>query len=324
MPAHAAMQVPPPPGVAPAPPPPPFDAALHTAQAPKRTKRVLIGGLAALTAVSVAAGGFLITRGSGGDEIVDESIEVITDADRSNEAFSFAAATADITTARSVTVDMTMTMAGETTTMVMTVDRDTRRMLMDVDVSEMSSTEVGFDGSIEMIVDEGNGIAYFSGEGYEAFLGADAEWLSMDVAEFGDDASSIDDLMTDPLSITGWFEDLEPVDLGTEIIDGESLQHYQVTVDPATLAPGEAPDEVLDGTDALITFDVWVSQDNQIRRITYGVDELDDVVTIDMRIVTSPDPVEIALPDPSEVLNLDELLGAWGEEFEVDAETTED
>ena len=82
----------------------------------------------------------------------------------------------------------------------------------------------------------------------------------------------------------------------------------------------------IEGIEALdeVVYDVWVSEDNTIRRVGLDLVVADQANGFDMWIEVSPDSVEIPLPEPSEVTDIEELLGSWNAEFENSASTSDD
>jgi len=291
------------------------DLNFQPAPAPKRTKGLLIGGLAAVTVAGVAAAAFVLTSGSPDDEIGDDVIEVVTEREESSESFSFAAAATNAQQAASVSFDMSIDSPDGLMTMTAAVDRATGRMSMDIDTSQLVVDEFGVEGgdSMAMILDEQNGVAYIGGDFYDSIFAVDTTWLSMELDEAVSDTSTFDEIFTNPLDMTRVFGDLQPVDLGPETVDGESLHHYRVVVDAAAVANqpnlGDLTDEF--GNIDEVAYDVWVSEDNQIRRIVFDVDDNGDLLGLDMWIDISPSPVDITLPDPSEVTSFEELLSQW-------------
>ncbi len=124
--------------------------------------------------------------------------------------------------------------------------------------------------------------------------------------------------------MTFLFGEVEPIHHGLETIDGEPLRHVQIPVSVADMLadPGGIDDFTdlndLPGIGELdeVVFDVWVSEDNSIRRISLDLVVAGEPNGFDMWVVISPGPTEIPLPEPSEVTDLEELFGTWNTEFE--------
>jgi hypothetical protein len=290
----------------------------------RRSKRGLLVGSAAVLAVAgVTAGAFLI---AGGSDAPTDTVELATDTpDAGIEApasFSFAAATANAETSASVTYDMSMQTPDGPLTMDVTVDRASSLASMTVDMSQLTQ-EMGmeFGDSIRMIIDESAQHGYLSSELFTSLFGeTDAEWILMDLDAPDMDAGGLDELFSNPLDMTELFGDLEPVDLGVETVEGEELRHFQVSLDAETLSLIELGGVIGDvlAPGATQTIDIWVSEGNQVRRMTF--DALDDGATlsIDMWIEMSTAPADIPLPDPADVVDMNELFGTMFEDIEID------
>jgi hypothetical protein len=184
------------------------------------------------------------------------------------------------------------------------------------------------EGSAEVIIDGGDGVLYINaGEvlppAIDLFL-PDVEWLSIDIdALVGGSDGESDGSSLNPLDlIDGLDVDAEgATDLGIETIDGVETNRYQFmieTTDPlgSISAIIETLDDLglgIDLTDltdlsmAEATVDVWVTEDDQVRRVAVGVADEQAALVID--IESSGDSVEIELPAADDVFDVSDLLG---------------
>ena len=147
-------------------------------------------------------------------------------------------------------------------------------------------------------------------------LDVKTDWIKMDRKFLADggDSTMFDAATTD--SSFGAAELLAAAksveDLGYEEHDGEKLKHYSVTVDTATaiestpqlkkLGPvdGELPDEVV--------YDMYVTKDNQLRRISIDLDVGSTVVKLDVVVRPLDGPLDIELPTDADVTDASELM----------------
>lgn len=289
----------------------------------KRSKRgVVVGGAAVLAVAGVAAGAFMFV---GGSDAPTDTVELATEATDGGidtpASFSFAAATATAETAASVNYDMSMQTPEGPLTMDVTIDRASSRASMVVDMSQLEM-EPGLQMSdpISMIIDESNGQAFMSAELFgELFGGTEAQWIQMDLDGPESNADGLEDLFSNPLDIAELFADFEPIDLGLETIDGEELQHFQVSIDPEYLAGLDETDLFGDVAepDETQEVDAWVNEENQVRRLMFaGLDE-GDPFSIDMWMEISTEPVDIQLPNPADVIDMNELMSNMFQDIDL-------
>jgi hypothetical protein len=181
------------------------------------------------------------------------------------------------------------------------------------------------EGSAEVIIDGGDGVLYINaGEvlppAIDLFL-PDVEWLSIDIdALVGGSDGESDGSSLNPLDlIDGLDVDAEgATDLGIETIDGVETNRYQFMIETtdalgSTSAIIETLDDLglgIDLPDLSIgeaTVDVWVTEDDQVRRVEVGV--VDEQAALVIDIESSGDSVEIELPDAGDVFDVSDLLG---------------
>lgn len=302
------------------------EAVLRPISEPRSKRGLLVGGLATVAVAALAAVGFVfLTSDSEQAEPVDR-VELATDAadvaDSDSAGFSYAAASANALTAASMSLDMTIESADGVQTIDVRFDRASGLVAMTADLSDLDPAESGFgiDAPVEMIIDEPAQTAYLSANILGALFGEDGfdGWLRLDASDLGVDSTGLDDFYTTPLSITDILGELEPVDLGEEIIAGEPLHRFQVTVDAETYATASGSNPGLFGEVPTGAIDVWVDADDQVRRMSFELADpaSPDTASVLLEMEASPDAIEIAVPGPDELIDLDEIFG----DFEADVD----
>jgi hypothetical protein len=310
--------------------PPPSPAAMVPVVAPapssKRPRRgILVAGMGAMAVAAVAAGAFVITRDNGEKDVVEDATELATDSKaESAVGYSFAAATATAQAAASVVFDMEIDSPDGPMSATAAFDRTSGRLAMDLDMSQLVAEDELFEfgDSLGFIVDEQDQLAYVGADFFAALFGStDANWISLTSDEFSIDDDVFGDVFTNPLNIADVFGDIEPIDLGDETIDGEVLRHFEVTLDDeaiAKLADNGTVAKDPAQTDFDDTYDVWVDESSQIRRILFDAVDNGQVGSVDMWITISGDPIDITLPAPNEVVDIEELFATAFEDLGVD------
>ena len=79
----------------------------------------------------------------------------------------------------------------------------------------------------------------------------------------------------------------------------------QADIDP-TVPDIDLPDIDLPDT---VVYDVWVTADNQLRRVSFDTDIAGQSIAMQLDMTTSDEPSGIELPAESEVFDLTGLLG---------------
>jgi hypothetical protein len=310
------------------PPPAPVDATVAlrpVADSGPRSRRPLAIALALITVAAAGLAAVAISRTNGEGSLTDTTPDIVTDAEV-DTAFSFASAASAANTAGSMQFEMTSTTPDGVVTMVATIDRASQRIAAEVDMSQLT-VENGFfetPDTAAMILDESTRTMYLGSEFFGGFSDAAAPWVGINIDGMDEGDDSVDELFANPFEMTFLFGEVEPIDRGLETIDGEQLRHVQIPVSVADMlaGPGGIDDFTdlndLPGIEELdeVVFDVWVSEDNSIRRISLDLVIAGEPNGFDMWVVISPGPTEIALPEPSEVTDLEELFGTWNTEFE--------
>jgi hypothetical protein len=212
--------------------------------------------------------------------------------------------------------EMKITMATGGQSIIMNAQTDTDKGLakMSMDLGAIS----GSSAPIDMIIDIKNDTMYM-GSAFLTALGAnvDAPWVKVDRAALekaGQDASAFDQLdvgnQLAPATLFATATDVKKI--GLETIDGEQLQHDEVTVDTAKVV---AINPFLERSakqagvtlPTTITYEVYVTKDNELRQLSYdfevGSDSLK--VTVVSHALTAAPTIEV--PAEADVTDLGSL-----------------
>lgn len=182
----------------------------------------------------------------------------------------------------------------------------TGQLQMSMD-GRMAMTEKFEDGEMELAVEvQGQRIELRQVDGLIYLSGPPAtpqgKWLEIDpedaqnpmAQQFGDLARSAN-LTTTFDAFEAGVRDVEYV--GEEEIDGEAVDHYLFTVDGAKAAeaqgqplPPGAPDE--------LTYDVWLTQDDLMRRVSFELGPAEAVINA----TEWGEPVEVEKPAPGDLV----------------------
>ena len=159
-------------------------------------------------------------------------------------------------------------------------------------------------------------------------LGADTEWIRTPTEDGGADLGAGG--LGQATSATEMVQLLEGAgevtEVGTEEIGGVTTTHYQVDVDFEALAEsvGEAEAAELEGlAPGAVTMDVWIGDDGLVRRMEMVMDfaalgadlggASSGQVLVAMEMSDFDEPVEITVPDPSQVTDAEDLgMGLLG------------
>lgn len=258
---------------------------------PKRRRTGLLVAAGAVVIAAVVAGVVLL----GGD--------------KSDASYSLQAAAEGAAAAQNVAFEMELNAAGQQVTMAASIDVEHQLMSMSAEMPMFSDS-----GELSMIMDIENKVMYMDGS---AFPGGalPTKWVSLDLSKLPDVGDSFGSLTgANPLDTARLFENAANVqDKGVEDLNGEKVKHYVVTVDldeAIAAQPG-----LLDGLGDVgadlpdtIDYDVWVTEDNQFRRMSFSMEYAGQTADVDMR-VTSVGTIEpIVLPAADEVTDITEML----------------
>ena len=196
-------------------------------------------------------------------------------------------------------LSMIMEMDGEEAEMTgaMDISDGTPRMQISMTVPEL--------GAIDMILIDGDtymSIPNLTPEG--TYLAAPADLLGESAELDNLDVSSQWD---------AWEQGAEKVlFMGEEDVDGTQMRRYQVNIDGEALAAAAGAEGVDDamttslGLEDGIVYDVWLDSDNLMRKLSFDIDG--DVM--EMRMDNWGEDPGIEAPDPSDVMQMDELTGS--------------
>ncbi len=272
-------------------------------------RRGWILAAAVVAVLAIGIGALVVIASGGGDE---------TDAAQ----YSLGAATEQAAQAHTVTFDMAMT-AGGFGEMAMSgaIDNEAQLMTMSMDVGVVMGA--GADGgTMEMILDVAGGMMYMNADQFGELFSADAPWISMDLETMAAmSGQSLDDLRSqfavDPTESVSVLDEANAVEVGMEDIDGESLMHYEVTVDLAdALAANPQAQQQFDELEELdgelpesIVYDVWVTADNELRRMVFELPVMGDTMRMQLDMRASDEPLDVTIPSGDEVMDITEMMG---------------
>jgi hypothetical protein len=261
-------------------------------------------GLAALVAFA----------GSGSDDGADVA-----------EPYSFVAAAENTIAARTVEFDLTVSASDlAEVTVSGAVDNESQLVSVTTDLSSLlalGDMPIPFGGGdMTVLVDGATGVIYLDASALGGFLPDSAGWVSIDLGTLAEQSGqALDDLQDefalDPSDIARSLLDTEDaVEVGVDTIDGVEVRHYEVSVDIAA-ALAAVPQAELDpaiGDIELpdtITYDVWITADNQLRRVSFGTEIVGQTIGMQLDMTTSDEPLGIELPADGDVFDLTGLLG---------------
>lgn len=345
--AQSAPPPPPPPVAAGAPPSPaspygttPSGPAVGLEPSPKKSRSGLYIALALIAVVVVAVGAVFAFRS--GDDSGSDSAPAERDdpdaggpADDSDDsgaggggalgtgAFSLDAAVEQASASSAVEYDMSMSM-GSFGSMEMSggIDTAAQVMTMRMDLGALlGGAPGGADApeGIDVILDVGNGVMYMGADGFGAAFPSDTPWISMDLEMIAAQSGmSLEEFQSqfgaNPLDAANLFADAEErVDLGMEEIDGEPVRHYQVTVDFAAALEANPQleaqvDESLQDVPEFVVYDVWVTEDNQLRRMAFDLPMLGETMSMEMNMRSIGGALDVQIPPPDQVTDLMEMI----------------
>lgn len=267
---------------------------------PTRRRTGLLVAVALLLVAGLGVGGFLLLRK--GDDAPTYSL---------TEAAKRAASQT------SVAYTMTMNVMGQD--VVAEAESDTVKGLTHITM-DLGDLGFGEEVTMEMIADTGEKVIYLH-SGFLEALGTevDTDWIKMD-EEFLAEQSGVDGnlfgaaTVDNPLDASAVFEQAKSVtDLGFDEVDGVKVKHFEVVVDMAAALeamPQLQQQFVQLGGDLPkdLTYDVYVDEQNQIRRTTTLVKAGATKVTVDIVITPRTEPVVIEVPDPADVTDIADLM----------------
>jgi hypothetical protein len=241
------------------------------------------------------------------------------------EPYSLLAAAESTIAARTVEFDLDVSAADlAEVTVTGAVDNESKIMSVTTDLSSLlalGEMPMPFGGGdITVLVDGSAGVVYLDAGVLGGLLPDDAAWISLDLGDLAEQSGqALDDLQgqfaLDPADLARSLLDSDDVtEIGLETIDGVEARHYEVTVDlAAALAAvpqtGLDPSAVEIGLPGSVTLDVWVTADNQLRRVSFDTEVAGQPIAMQLDMNASDEPLGVELPAESEVVDLTDLLG---------------
>jgi hypothetical protein len=217
------------------------------------------------------------------------------------------------------------------------IDRRAGRAHLTTDLDSvlgvLGSAEAG-DGEIEVVLD--GDTVYLRSPLYRRLVGSERSWVSLPAEEMVPGGPMSGGGQSDPRDLLGVLEGAggELTELGTEQVRGVDTRHVSTVIDVRALLGGVADDrrqalaEALDRfggeLDDLVTIsaEAWVDADGHVRRFTLTFDVADGnerlgdlgdtAVTVTYELYDFDAPIEIEVPDPADVAELDLSLPAGG------------
>jgi hypothetical protein len=297
-------------------------AATHTETEPVPTATPAPGGrrkpfalIAAVVAVvALGIGAFIALAGGGSGDDADIA-----------EPYSLIAAAQSTLAARTVEFDLTVSASDlAEITVSGAVDNESQLVSVTTDLSSLlalgdMAMPLG-DGAMTVLVDGSTDIVYLDASALGGFLPDSAGWVSIDLGALAEQSGeSLDDLESefalDPTDIARSLLDTDAAtEIGVDTIDGVEVKHYEVSVDLAAVlaaVPQAELDSAIGEVDLpdTITYDVWVSADNQLRRVSFGTEIAGQTIGMQLDMTTTDEPLGIELPADGDVFDLTGLLG---------------
>jgi hypothetical protein len=272
----------------------------------------LIAAVVAVLALGIGAFVALGASGSGDDADLAEPYSLIAAAERTVAARTVEF---DLTVSASDLAEVTVSGAVDNESQLISVTSDLSSLLA---LGDMPIPFGG--GEMTVLVDGSTGIIYLDASVLGGFLTDGAGWVSIDLGTLAEQSGeTLDELQSDfaidPTDIARSLLDTEnATEVGIDTIDGVEVKHYEVSVDIAAalaavpqteLAPAIGDVELPD----TVTYDVWVTADNELRRVSFGTEIVGQTIGMQLDLTTSDDPLGVELPAADDVFDLTGLLG---------------
>ena len=267
-------------------------------EAPKKSRKGLVAAVAIVVIAVLGVGGFLLAKG--GDD----------------DSFSLEAAVVRAGEAAGTESKITTEAMGQEVSITAEMGNTSKVMHMEMNLGDSPLGEL----SLEAILDGPNETIYIGAEFFAQMMPEeiDAEWLKMDRAAMdaaGEDTSFFDQIDgSAQLDQSAMVKNAKSItDLGMEEFEGEQVKHYEVVLSTADLAEvdgilqgqiesmeGDLPDEIV--------YDMYVTKDNEVRRVTSAIDFGITKVKVDMvQHLLDVEPT-IEIPSGDAVIDIAELM----------------
>ena len=244
------------------------------------------------------------------------------------EPYSLIAAAESTVAARSIEFDLTVSASDlADVTVAGAVDNEAELVSVTTDLSSLlalgdTPMPLG-DGAMTVLLDGANGVLYLDASALGGFLPDGTAWVSIDLAALAEQSGQpLDDLQGefafDPSDIAESLLATESaVEVGAETIDGVETMRYEVTVDIAAAiaalpqadldeALGDLDVPAIDVPDTLV-YDVWVTADNDLRRVAFDTEIAGQTIAMQLDMTTSDQ--SLGLEAPTDAFDLTGLLG---------------
>jgi hypothetical protein len=170
---------------------------------------------------------------------------------------------------------------------------------------------------VEVLIDTRNLVVYASTDAVTDLLPVpiEAEYVKLDLGSLAGGGVVDVPAIANPLDVAQLLASADDAaEVGDDEIDGEPVRQYRVTVGPATLTAqdpqiGELIESLGVDLPAGITFDVWVTETSELRRIRYELPGEAGAASYELDIRPLAEAPDIELPADSETLDLSEVLG---------------
>lgn len=238
---------------------------------------------------------------------------VLLNKDKAEATYSLTEANAAAAETTAAAFTMTMSAMGEDVTAE--AEMDTTSGLSHI-VMELGVV----DGSVEMIADTKAKTVYFKSSFFEGIgLSVDTEWIKFDEEilqeqAVGDESIFDSANLGNPLAAAAVFENAKSVtEIGFDEVDGVKVKHFEVVVDALdAMKASPALQQQFDQLDAdlpsELTYDVYVDEQNQIRRTNMEITLAGQKVVVDIVIKPLTEPLVIEVPKPADVTDFADLL----------------
>jgi len=266
-------------------------------EVPKKSRKGLAAAAAVLVVAGLVVGGIFLMKG-------DDSV-----------AFALDVATQRAADAPGLESHIETGALGQTIAIDGTVDNESGLLEMTMDLGGM----LGTDSALNAVVDPANKTMYMSTDAFgEALSGiTDKKWVKIDqkaLAEVGQDGAVFDQLgAAGQIDTAALLDGAKKVtDLGLTTFEDEQVRHYEVVVAVEDVKGlGDLLQSQTGGLDAVlpdeITYDLYVTKDNELRRIVYDVDMGVAKVSVDVTQHLLDTAPGIAVPPDDEVVDITEL-----------------
>lgn len=161
----------------------------------------------------------------------------------------------------------------------------------DTPLMELSMDMPGM-GSVDILLVEGEVFMTVPG------VTEEGQYMRMNPADLGMDLEELTGSIDMEGTFDAWDAGTQKVTfVGTEDVEGEQLEHYQLEVDAA--AASDASGETMEpGLPDLITYDVWLDPEGLMRKVTFEMEGM----TAEMLVDNWGEDVDIQVPDESQIV----------------------